>query len=182
MPAQYANWQRFFLDIDPRVKPDVLCDARELTKLEAGGYDAIYCAHNLEHYYAHDVPKVLKGFRHVLKLGGFAHIVVPDLQELFTSVVERKLDIDDVLYISGDGPIRVRDVIYGLGEEIERSGQDYYAHKNGFTHKSLHAALAAAGFDPIFLRTGNLEVQALAFTGRPARQIAVLFGLPEASG
>ena len=179
MPPQYADWERVFLDIDAEAKPDVLCDAREMAKLPAAQYDAIYCAHNLEHYYAHDVPKVLAGFRHVLKPDGFAHVVVPDLQEVFTSAVEKKLDIEDVLYVSALGPITVRDVIYGWGKEIERSGHDYYAHKTGFTDKSLRAALSAAGFAIVFSRTGNTEVQALAFrTAPPPRYATELFQLP----
>jgi len=178
MPPQYADWQRVFLDIDPAVAPDVVCDARELTKLAAAEYDAVYCAHNLEHYYAHDVPKVLAGFRHVLKPQGFAHVVVPDLQEVFASAVEKKLDIEDVLYVSALGPITVRDVIYGWGREIERSGNDFYAHKTGFTEKSLRAALYAAGFTLVYTRTGNTEIQSLAFIRAPGNDLAELFGLP----
>ena len=52
-------------------------------------------------------------------------------------MVEKNLDIDDFLYQSPEGPITVRDVIYGYGAEIERSGNDFYAHKTGFTKKSL---------------------------------------------
>jgi hypothetical protein len=29
--------------------PDIVCDARELTTLEEGLFDAVYCSHNLEH-------------------------------------------------------------------------------------------------------------------------------------
>ena len=53
------------------------------------------------------------------------------------SCVERGLDIDDVLYQSPAGPITVLDVIYGYAAEIESSGQDFFAHKTGFTEKSL---------------------------------------------
>lgn len=62
-----------------KVLPDVVCDARQLSQLPRATYDAVYCSHNLEHYYRHDVPKVLAGFSHVLKVGGFVHIIVPDM-------------------------------------------------------------------------------------------------------
>jgi predicted SAM-dependent methyltransferase len=65
----------------------------------------VYCSHNLEHYYRHEVPWVLEGFLHLLRDGGFAHIRVPDIGELMRVTVERKLDIDDVLYHSPAGPI-----------------------------------------------------------------------------
>ena len=74
-----------------------------MKSLNAGEYDAVYCSHNLEHYYRHDVPKVL---------GGFADIRVPDLQALMKIVVEKNIDIDDFLYQSPARPITVRDVIY----------------------------------------------------------------------
>ena len=69
IPPHYAGWSQLMLDIDPNAKPDVLADARELARLEPALFDAVYCSHNLEHYYAHDVPKVLAGFAHVLKPG-----------------------------------------------------------------------------------------------------------------
>src|SRR6266446_7887238 len=46
--------------------------------LAASQFDAVYCSHNLEHYYRHDGATVLRGFLHVLKPDGFAEIKVPD--------------------------------------------------------------------------------------------------------
>jgi hypothetical protein len=124
------------------------------------------------------VPKVLAGFMHVLKPDGFAHIRVPDMEEVMRQAVERKLDLEDVLYDSPAGPIMVLDVMYGLGSQIERSGVDFYAHKTGFTRKSLLKLLRAAGFTNVFCGTGNLEVNALAFKGKPDAQTRALFSLP----
>jgi hypothetical protein len=178
LPENYRGWENVLLDIDPRGKPDVLCDARALTTLPGAAYDAVYCSHNLEHYYRHDVPKVLAGFRHVLKEHGFAHIRVPDMGEVMQQVVQKALDIDDVLYVSPAGPITVRDVFYGYGVEIERSGNEFFAHKTGFTQKSLVRMLESCGFPIVFSMTGNLEVMALAFTQKPDEYARSLFGLP----
>ena len=146
--------------------PDVLCDARELTKYVGDKYDAIYCSHNLEHYFAHDVTKVLKGFVHVLKPHGFAEIRVPDMGQLFRLVIEKNLDIDDVIYVSKAGPITVKDTIYGFGKEIAATGQDFYAHKTGFTHKSLRKVLGEAGFRGALQATaGALEIRLVAMKG-----------------
>ena len=168
LPPLYDGWEQALLDIDPRGKPDIVLDARQLAQLPPGEYDAVYCSHNLEHYFRHDAMKVLAGFRHVLRQDGFAHIRVPDLGDLMRVVVEKKMDIDDVLYQSPAGPITARDVIYGYGVEIERSGSDFYAHKTGFTQKSLRALLARCGFSHIFMGSGNLEIVAFAFMGRPS--------------
>lgn len=179
LPAIYSGWSNVLLDIDPRGNPDVVCDARELTKLPASEYDAVYCSHNLEHYYRHDVAKVLAGFIHVMKEGAFAQIRVPDIGELMQVVSDRKLDIDDFLYHSPAGPITVRDVIYGYGVEIERSGNDFYAHKTGFTRKSLLATLKQAGFMHVYTGTGNLEISSFAFTSKPTAAIVERLNLPQ---
>lgn len=179
LPPQYAGFEHLLLDIDPRGSPDIVCDARSLKMLDPGQFDAVYCSHNLEHYYRHDVPKVLAGFLHVLKDGGFAQIRVPDIREVMQATIERGLDIDDVLYQSPAGPIMVVDVLYGYSVEIERSGQDFYAHKTGFTQKSLLDALHRAGFLKTYSAVGNLEVNALAFKGVPDQSTRALFNLPD---
>jgi ubiquinone/menaquinone biosynthesis C-methylase UbiE len=178
LPPQYAEFEHLLLDIDPRGSPDFVCDARKLTTLDAGQFDAVYCSHNLEHYYRHDVQRVLTGFLHVLKDNGFVHIRVPDIQEVMRVTIERNLDIDDILYQSAAGPIMVLDVLYGYSVEIERSGQHFYGHKTGFTRKSLEKALRKAGFSKTYIAAGNLEVVALAFKGSPDQSACALFNLP----
>ncbi len=59
LPPQYAGFEHLLLDIDPSGSPDIVCDARELATLDAGQSDAVYCSHNLEHYYRHDVHLAL---------------------------------------------------------------------------------------------------------------------------
>lgn len=181
LPPEYAGWEHVLLDIDPRGSPDVVCDARELSSLLGSTYDSVYCSHNLEHYYRHEAMKVLAGFAHVLKADGFAFIRVPDLGELMRTVVNKNLDIDDFLYQSPAGPITVRDVIYGWSVEIEESGNDFFAHKTGFTQKSLMSILKTAGFPWVFTGVGNLEVSAVAFKNKPNEYAKELFNLPSHS-
>ena len=177
IPSCFNNWQHDLLDVDPRGGPDIVCDARELWRLPPRTYDAVYCSHNLEHFYRHDVPKVLKGFRMVLKKDGFAFINVPDMSAVMRAVIESGLDIDDVLYQSPAGPIMINDVIYGLQVEIERSGQDFYAHKTGFTEKSLARVLKENGFPRVYGRAGNYEITAIAFLQEPSDSQRKLLGL-----
>jgi len=179
IPAQYDGWKHDLLDIDPKGKPDIVCDARELTSLAANGYDGVYCSHNLEHYYRHDAVNVLHGFCHVLKQDGFAHIRVPDIAGLMRIVAEQDMDIEDVLYQSPMGPITVRDVIYGYGIEIEQSGNDFYAHKTGYSQKSLRRLLNQCGFPVVYMVSGNYEINALALMQQPSEAIRKLFKLPD---
>ena len=178
LPPLYNEYEQLFLDIDPKVSPDILCDARDLKKLDSGSFDCVYCSHNLEHYYRHDVPKVLKGFLHVLKDDGFAHIKVPDIKQVMEITLQKGLDIDDVLYESPAGPIMVLDVLYGYSVEIEQSGQDFFAHKTGFTQKSLIKILEFSGFSKVYSMPGNLEINALAFKKNPSQIVRKLFNLP----
>lgn len=179
IPEYFSGWKHDLLDIDARGNPDLVCDARELVSMAPGQYDAIYCSHNLEHYYRHDGCKVLQGFVHILKDEGFAEIRVPDIALVIAAVQERHLDLDDVLYESAVGPITAHDVIYGLQSEIVDSGQDFYAHKTGFTPKSLMKFLSDSGFRHIFLAEGvQLAVHALAFKTEPTEWQRSLLELP----
>lgn len=184
IPNRYKGWMHHLLDIDPRGKPDVLCDARLLETLKGDAYDAIYCSHNLEHYFAHDVKKVLSGFHHMLRADGFAEIAVPDIPTVMEFAIANQLDLTDTLYESPAGPIAVRDVIYGYGKEIEETGQDYYAHKTGFSPKSLARELATAKFEHLIMLRGRFELRAFAFKVEPpqARLIELELATPGPAG
>ena len=171
IPDYFAGWQHDLLDIDARGAPDIVCDARELATLSAGIYDAVYCSHNLEHYYRHHGLTVVRGFLHILNETGFAEIRVPDIAQVIKALRDQQLELDDVLYQSPAGPITAHDVIYGLQTEIENSGQDFYAHKTGFTPKSLSKILTDGGFSRIFISVNqHLAVHALAFKTEPTSE------------
>lgn len=177
LPPVFEGWEQVWLDIDPAVQPDVVCDAREMSGLPAHSYDAVYCSHNLEHYHQHEVPRVLGGFRHVLRPEGFAYIRVPDIAEVMQIVVERDLDVDDVLYTSPAGPVTVHDVIYGYGAEIRQSGNDFFSHKTGFTSKSLTRVLQDAGFKHVYWGSAGIELGSFAFVVEPDAATKTLLNL-----
>ena len=104
LPPHYQGWEHILLTSIPgRTRCRLRCP--ELTTLLASQFDAVYCSHTLEHYYRHDVSRVLAGFRHVLNSDGFAEIRVPDLADLMQTVVRRGLDVDDLFYQSPAGPM-----------------------------------------------------------------------------
>ncbi len=181
LPAPYAEFERVLLDLDPNVGANIVLDVRELTSLEPHQFDAVYCSHNLEHVRQHEVPLVLAGFRHVLKPGGLAHIIVPDLQELMRVCVQQGIDLDGLLYESPMGPITPLDVLFGHGGMIAQSGQDYYAHRTGFSSRTLANVVEASGFSPMFCQQGNLELNLITFNGTPDAELAALFDLPLSS-
>ena len=178
LPGPYATFEQVLLDLDPSVGADIVLDVRELTSLAPQQFDAVYCSHNLEHVRQHEVPVVLAGFRHVLKPGGLAHIIVPDLQELMLACVQQGIDLDGLLYESPMGPITPLDVLFGHGGMIAQSGQDFYAHRTGFSRRTLANVVEASGFSPMFCQQGNLELNLITFNGDPDPELAALFGLP----
>lgn len=171
IPPHYAGWRHDLLDIDPAGNPDIVCDAREMHTLPGGLYDAIYCSHNLEHYHRHHARRVLQGFRHVLKPEGFVELRVPDIRQVIAVLHAKGMELDDELYVSPAGPITAHDVIYGYHVEIERSGQDFYAHKMGFTPQSMTRMLEEAGFAGIYVGAQHyLEMHAVAFRSELAEK------------
>lgn len=177
IPPYYAGWRHDLLDIDPRAGPDIVADARDLLSFPPGQYDAVYCAHNLEHYHRHDAERVLRGFCHVLKPDGFAEVRVPDLAGVIRTVAARDLDIDDVLYESARGPILVRDVIYGYHVEIEQSGNEYYAHRTGFSAASLSKVAAACGFSVWATGVQSFDLIGYFFKQPPSADVIRWLGL-----
>jgi hypothetical protein len=176
LPPHFSGWEQDLLDIDADVKPDIVCDAKDMRKLPKGKYDAVFCSHNLEHFYRHEVPLVLGGFMHVLKKDGFAQIAVPDMNAVFECLVKGNRDIEDSWYRVSAGPISFHDVIYGWGKQVEK-GNHYFAHKCGFTEKSLTKILRAAGFKAVMTATDSGNLHAYAFPGRPTKDQKRRLGL-----
>ncbi len=173
VPSYFDDWNRDRLDIDPTHKPQILLDARQLSTLPAATYDAVYCAHNLEHYHRHDGRKVIAGIHYILKPDGFLELRVPDLAAVMRAACAGAgLDVDDVLYRAGDADILVRDVIYGWHVPIEQTGSDHYAHKTGFTFDSLLRFVSPLGFPHYARGPGQpFEVRAWFFRQPPLPEI-----------
>lgn len=178
IPPYFVGWKHDLLDIDPRGNPDVLMDARELRSLPAGGYDAVYCSHNLEHYHRADGAIVLDGFAHVLKDDGFADIRVPDVLAVMKHVVQHNMDLDDSLYKSSAGPIMVRDVLYGFSRQVEQMSNPFFAHKTGFSPQSLIKFVGGHGFASyVLLSHEPFEITAYLFKRPPTRELWMMLNL-----
>jgi len=161
VPAHYADWQMIWLDINPKYKPDILLDARELDALAAAQYDAVYASHLLEHFAPHDLQRVLTGILHVLKPSGFAEFRVPDIWQVVQAIFRRGGDLYAPLYRTAIGLVTARDALWGYAPFIEQFG-DAQMHRNGFTVDTLETALLGAGFKAVYTVGHNFEVHAIA--------------------
>ena len=137
------DWKEIRLDIDKSVNPDIVGTLTDMNSVETGSVDAVYSSHNIEHIFPHEVPIALGEFYRVLKEDGIVVITCPDLQSVCESVVQDKLL--EPLYESDIGPISPIDILYGHRREISE-GNEYMAHKCGFTYSVLNYAFFEAGF------------------------------------
>ena len=160
-----AQWHELRLDIDPEHQPDIVADIMDMSVVGSGSVDAIWSSHNLEHLYSHEVPVALNEFYRVLKPGGLALITLPDLQTVAAYIAQGRLE--DVLYESPAGPILAIDVVYGHRASVAR-GNQFMAHKTGFTAQSLGQKLLDVGFAKVEVKQDDafalwaLAIKALA--------------------
>lgn len=141
------EWREIRFDIDKNVHPDIEGTLTDMRLVESGSVDAIYSSHNIEHLFPHEVPIALKEFSRVLKDDGIVVITCPDLQSVCEAVVNDKLL--EPLYVSPAGPISPIDILYGHRGYIAQ-GNEYMAHKCGFTYSSLVRTFFEAGFSNCF--------------------------------
>ena len=139
MPDYLNRYEETRLDIDAQHQPDVLASITDMGDI--GQYDALYCAHALEHLYPHECEQALAEFLRILKPGGAAVIFVPDLEDVTPD--------ETVLFHSQAGDITGLDLIYGHRKQIKDN--PHMAHKNGFVKKTLEKSLNNAGFKTVMV-------------------------------
>ncbi len=138
-----SQWREVRLDLDPNTRPDIVASITHMPQVSDQSVDAVWSSHNLEHLYAHEIPAALGEFRRVLKPGGFVLITTPDLQEAAKAVAAG--NVDDPLYESPAGPVTALDVLFGFQKSVA-SGNEFMAHRYGFTTKTLGRFLEQARF------------------------------------
>ena len=137
------NWKEIRFDIDKEVNPDILGTLTDMKLVETNSVDAIYSSHNIEHVFSHEVPIVLKEFYRVLKDDGMVVLRCPDLQSACEAIVDDKLL--ETLYETSGFKIAPIDILYGWREPLSL-GNEYMAHKCGFTYSVLNSLFLEAGF------------------------------------
>ena len=148
--AQGCDEVRF--DIDPECNPDIVGSMVDMGPI--GDFDFVYSCHALEHLYPHDVPVALGEHFRVLKPGGVAMTIVPDLEGIQAT--------DDPVYESYSGWITGLDMIYGKASFIADS--IHMAHHTGFTPATLAEAYKAAGFTDVSIQ--KIECHSILCAGK----------------
>lgn len=125
------------LDANPAVSPDIVANMTSLGDI--GPYDSVFCSHALEHLCPRDVLIALGEFNRVLRPGGTAVVMVPDLEDVKPTW--------DVVYDSPAGPITGHDMYYGHTAMSEDN--PFMRHLSGFVKDSLESAFTQAGFTSV---------------------------------
>jgi predicted SAM-dependent methyltransferase len=155
------DWTEIRLDIDPRVKPDLVGSITQMDAVETASMDAVFSSHNLEHLHAHEVPMAMAEFARVLKPEGYMVIACPDLQAVAALIAQDKLI--HPAYKSPAGTITPLDMVFGLQKALAR-GDMHMAHRCGFTQSVLVATLKSSGFAAVasMRRPAKFDLWALA--------------------
>lgn len=174
-----ARWREIRLDIDPAVDPDIVSSATDLSQFGAASLDAIWSSHNIEHLYAHEVPLAFGEFLRVLRPDGFALITCPDLAQVAQALLDQGGEF--MAYQSPAGPIAPIDMIFGHRRSIA-AGNDFMAHRTGFTPDLIASAMLEAGFAEVRVIPGrfyDLWALALVRAGDLSLAQSCLEGTPQ---
>jgi SAM-dependent methyltransferase len=159
LPPIFDGWQQLRVDADPTAAPDLVADIVDLSAIGDDSVDAIWASHCIEHLYAHQVRSALAEFHRILRLDGFACIIVPDLQTIARYIVEDRLH--EVVYRAPAGPVTAHDIVFGFAPSIA-AGHWRMAHRCGFTPALMLQRLGEIGFgETILRRRPNLELAAV---------------------
>jgi len=124
------------VDIDPKVKPDVIADARFLSCFEDCFADIIIASHLLEHFTFKEVMPTLKEWVRILKIGGKLCIIIPNLRWASKRILEPPKDQEEAK--------RTMFMYYSAQKgDLKEAHLD--THKSGFTPDSLRDTLKRIG-------------------------------------
>jgi hypothetical protein len=159
LPEELSIYNEVRVDIDPKVQPDIIASATNLSGIKSNSVAAIYTSHTLEHLMPYEAKDALYEYKRVLKKNGKLFIRVPNIQEPCRIISEGKAS--EILYHSPGGTVTSLDMLYGQHEHVRRSGI-YMTHKNGFTETLLESLLQKIRFTKISVRVSDDKLELFA--------------------
>jgi SAM-dependent methyltransferase len=168
-------WEEVRLDIDPTVKPDIVCSTVDMSdEVASASIDAIWTSHTVEHLHHHEAARAFREFRRVLRPDGFLLIRCPDVDAVVRCFLDNGLE--HVAYHSPAGPITPLDMLFGHRPSIN-AGNLFMSHHTAFNDERMGSMLLEAGFEEVRTRGADgYDLWAIAFA--PSADIdACLAGL-----
>ncbi|MEY8881331.1 methyltransferase domain-containing protein [Donghicola sp. XS_ASV15] len=150
---EFYGWREVRVDINPMANPDKVASLTDMKGvIEDNFADFVFCSHAVEHFYAHEVHSVLAETVRVLKPEGVAVFRTPDLEQVMRLIDPE--DLEKPIYSSPAGDITALDILYGHRASIE-DGDQFMAHKSGFTEEYFAKLLLDAGFSEVRTEKGS---------------------------
>mgnify|MGYP001322278169 FL=1 len=141
------RWDEIRFDVNSDCNPDVTGSMVDMHMFEDNTFDAIFSSHNFEHLFFHEAEKAANEFFRVLNPTGYVFLLCPDIISVCEGIV--KNGPDSLLYKTASGmPISPIDVIYGHRPAI-KNGNEFMAHKYGYSEKTLTSVFKKSGFSNI---------------------------------
>ena len=137
LPELFREFDETRLDINPACNPDIVASMLDMGDI--GAFDVLLCQHAIEHLYPYQIGKALNEFKRVLNDGGYAVVLVPDLEDVSPT--------DEVILETEAGPVTGADMYFGLQHALEEN--PFMAHHTGFVQSTLHKAMIEAGFKAV---------------------------------
>jgi len=128
------------IDIDDKVNPDIVADAKDLNMFEDEAVDEIDCCHLFEHLSYSDAITALKEWHRVLRNGGKLSLELPNLDRCAEIICKGEGDEAQKYAIIG---------IYGQIPGDTNNVKISQIHKYGWTPKTLGAELKKLGFSEV---------------------------------
>ena len=127
------------IDIDKKVKPDIVADAKDLHMFEDESVNEIECCHLLEHLTYPDAVTALKEWYRVLKKRGKLSLELPNFEKCIEILYKKE---------GGEAQKFAMIGIYGYIPDIQKYGISL-VHKYGWTRETLTNELREVGFSEI---------------------------------
>jgi len=127
------------IDIDKKVKPDIVTDAKDLNMFEDESVDEIECCHLFEHLTYPDAVTALKEWYRVLKKGGKLSLELPNFKRSIEILYKKEGEEAKKYAMIG---------IFGQKEEMQKVDA-FQLHKYGWTPETLTDKMREIGFSEI---------------------------------
>ena len=141
------------IDIDWRVKPDLVSDAKNLHIIGDNTSDEIESNHLFEHFTYNEAVEALRNWYRILKPGGKLSIELPDFDRCIEILSERNDPFDWYDHAQNPPEKYALGGIYGwvpaINPKISEEVNIFQLHKYGWTFKTLCFELEKAGFREI---------------------------------
>jgi len=157
--AQHADGLKhlheYKLDLDRKTNPDIIADITDLSSIDNESVNAVYASHCIEHLDYHQVGSTIKDLLRITKPEGVIRIIVPNLKALGAEIA--KGNLLGALYMSGEGPISVIDILYGHRASVA-NGKEMMRHRSGFTKDSMSELLSGMGVANYSIEEVGLDI------------------------